>query len=74
MNGFTKEELNLIHFLSTDRIEAIGYEEAEKEGTAKISFLIERMIDSFCEHKEKHKEWLAYQCDKCGMMFNCNNQ
>jgi len=50
MNGFTKEELNLIHFLSTDRIEAIGYEEAEKEGTAKISFLIERMIDSFCEN------------------------
>ncbi len=55
MNEFTKEELILIACWSANRVEQVGNEQAEDEGTFSLSHKIQDMIISYCDH-----EWRFY--------------
>ena len=74
MNEFTKEELKIIQWEINTAVNKLDMATLSSKKHSELNEKIQSMIDNYCEHEEKHKEWLSYQCDKCGLMFNCDNQ
>ena len=67
MNDFTKDELAHINFLAIDRIEAIGKDQAEQEGTNDIYRKTYKMIESYCDHNRPYTKLDITVC------LDCNN-
>jgi len=72
MSEFTKDELELLYTWGMSIANSFPdvFNEKDKDLYNKLSL----MVSNYCEHEEKHKEWLAYQCDKCGRIFHHDNQ
>jgi hypothetical protein len=73
MNNFTQEELVLLACWSANRLDQVGRDQAEDEGTIALSHKIQDMIVNYCEHEwyaGGNRPWL--HCIKCKSNFNHN--
>jgi hypothetical protein len=70
MNDFTKEELILVACWSFNRYEQVGDDQAQDEGTIRLSHKIQDMIVNHCEHKKTYPGHdRCSKCADCGREF-----
>jgi hypothetical protein len=71
MNDFTKEDLATLFHWGIERIEIIGTESFEDEGSDKLYEKLRLMIENYCDHdsKQYYDDIPVDVCNNCHMVI-----